>query len=164
MTSAEYRFLDRWEVPAEIDRVYDIVARPRDYPSWWGDVFLAAEGDEGVAAPGKRTTVRARGFLPYQLRFMLECMVVEPPYRIESRLHGDFEGTGTWLLDRRPDGGTTVQLDWRPRVVKRGVRELSPVLRPLFRSNHSWTMRRGQLHILELLARGGLAPAGERPV
>ena len=86
---------------------------------------------------------------------------MEPPYRIESRLHGDFEGTGTWLLERRPDGGTTVLLDWRPRVAKPGVRELSPLLRPLFRSNHSWTMRRGQEHILELLACGGAAAGSD---
>jgi hypothetical protein len=28
-------------------------------------------------------------------------------------------------------------------VNKAGVRQLTPVLRPLFRSNHAWTMRRG---------------------
>ena len=60
MNPPEYRFLDRWEVPAAIDRVYDVLARPLDYPTWWGDVFRSAEGDPGPASPSKRTAVRAR--------------------------------------------------------------------------------------------------------
>ena len=55
---------------------------------------------------------------------------------------GDFEGTGTWMFEEEGEG-THAVLDWRPSVRKPVVRELSPVLRPLFRSNHAWTMRRG---------------------
>ena len=44
-------------------------------------------------------------------------------------------------------------LDWRPIVQKAGVKHLTPILRPLFRSNHNWTMRRGERHIAEYLAR-----------
>ena len=139
---ADDRFLDEWRVPAPVERVYDLVGRPRDYPRWWGDVFLEAEGDEGEPAPGKRIAVRARGFLPYTLRFSLTTLEAERPHRIHSRLDGDFEGTGTWLLEE--DGnGTVARLDWRPSVRKAGVRQLSPLLRPLFRANHAWTMRRG---------------------
>jgi uncharacterized protein YndB with AHSA1/START domain len=140
--AADYRFLDEWHLAADIDRVYDLVARPLEYPRWWGEVFLAAEGDGGEAAPGKQVTVRARGFLPYKLRFSLTTLEVDRPYRIHSRLDGDFEGTGTWLLSE-VDDGTRALLDWRPTVRKAGVRQLSPVLRPLFRANHAWTMRRG---------------------
>ncbi|HET7567758.1 MAG TPA: SRPBCC family protein [Gaiellaceae bacterium] len=139
---AQYRFLDEWHLPAEVDRVYDLLGRPLEYPRWWGDVFLAAEGDSGEPTPGKRIAVVARGFLPYRLRFSLTTLEAERPYRIHSRLDGDFEGTGTWLLAEDEDG-TRAQLDWRPDVRKPGVRELSPLLRPLFRANHSWTMRRG---------------------
>lgn len=139
---ADYRFLDEWHLQADIDRVYDLLARPIEYPSWWGQVFLAAEGDGGEAAPGKRTTVRARGFLPYRLRFTMTCVEAERPKRIHSTLEGDFEGTGTWMFEEEGDG-THAVLDWRPSVRKPVVRELSPVLRPLFRSNHAWTMRRG---------------------
>ena len=46
----------------------------------------------------------------------------------------------------------TVALDWRPRVAKPIVRRFTPVLRPLFESNHDWAMRRGQERILELFA------------
>jgi uncharacterized protein YndB with AHSA1/START domain len=140
--AADYRFLDEWHLAADIERVYDLVGRPVDYPQWWGEVFLEAEGDGGEPAPGNSVTVRARGFLPYKLRFTLTTLEVERPHRIHSRLDGDFEGTGTWILSEE-DGGTKAQLDWRPSVNKAGVRQLTPVLRPLFRSNHAWTMRRG---------------------
>jgi hypothetical protein len=67
-----------------------------------------------------------------------------------SRLSGDFEGTGEWRL-REEHGATLAELDWRPVVAKPFVRQLTPVLRLLFRANHNWTMRRGQQRILERL-------------
>jgi hypothetical protein len=148
---AAYRFLDHWVVPYAIDAVYDVVGDPLRYPEWWSDVFLSAEGDAGPPQPGNRTTVVARGFLPYRLSFALETTEAERPTRIKSQLRGDFEGSGEWRL--RTDGGNTVcELDWRPVVNKAGVKQLTPLLRPLFRANHNWTMRRGQQHILERLS------------
>jgi len=151
VVAAEYRFLDRWTVPHPIERVFDTVGEPLAYPDWWSDVFLAADGDGGPPEPGKTITVLARGYLPYRLRFTMECVEVERPTRIRSLLTGDFEGVGEWRL--RADGAVTLcELDWRPAVAKPLVRRLTPVLRPLFRSNHAWTMRRGQVRILERLA------------
>jgi len=148
---AAYRFLDRWVVPYPIDAVYDAVGEPARYPEWWNDVFLAAEGDTGPPEPGKRISVLARGFLPYRIRFTMECVEAERPTRIRSVLTGDFDGSGEWRLHE--DGEVThCELDWRPTVNKPFVRELTPVLRPLFRANHAWTMRRGQKRILERLA------------
>ena len=152
---AEYRFLDEWRLPADVERVYDLISRPLEYPRWWGQVFVAADGDGGEAAPGKKVTVKARGFLPYYLRFSLTCLETDRPYRIHSRLDGDFEGTGTWLL-QADEAGTHVQLDWRPSVNKAGVKQLSPVLRPLFRANHTWTMRRGEESALRVLDADGV--------
>lgn len=147
---AEYRFLDQWVVPHAIDAVYAVVGDPLSYPQWWSDVFLSAEGDGGPPRAGNRTRVVARGFLPYRLRFSLETTAAERPTRIHSRLVGDFEGSGEWRL--HDEGGTTIcELDWRPIVNEAGVRQLTPILRPLFRANHNWTMKRGQQHILERL-------------
>jgi uncharacterized protein YndB with AHSA1/START domain len=148
----EYRFLDHWVVPYPIEEVYDAVGEPLAYPEWWHDVFLAAEGDGGPPEPGKRITVRARGFLPYRLRFTMECVAAERPTRIRSLLTGDFEGSGEWRL-RVDDDVTHAELDWRPAVNKPLVRGLTPLLRPLFRANHTWTMERGQERILERLAK-----------
>ena len=106
VVAAAYRFLDRWAVPHPVERVFDAVGEPLAYPEWWPDVFLAAEGDGGPPEPGKRISVVARGFLPYRLRFTMECLEVERPVRILSRLTGDFEGTGEWRL--REDGDVTL--------------------------------------------------------
>ena len=104
MAGPQYRFLDEWRLPVDVERVYELISRPLEYPRWWGQVFVAAEGDGGEAAPGKKVTVKARGFLPYHLRFSLTCLETDKPYRIHSRLDGDFEGTGTWLLQADGDG------------------------------------------------------------
>jgi len=151
--AAAYQFLDQWVVPFPIERVYAAVGEPLAYPRWWGDVFVAATGDSGPPAAGNKVAVVARGFLPYKLRFTLETTEVEAPTRIKSVLRGDFEGSGEWRL--REEGGNTIaELDWRPIVNKAFVKQLTPVLRPVFRSNHNWTMKRGQQHILTYLAEG----------
>lgn len=77
----------------------------------------------------------------------------ERPARILIRLSGDFDGTGEWRLAETPDG-TEAVLDWRPRVNKPLIRRLTPLLRPLFRANHVWAMRRGERQIRDYLASG----------
>jgi hypothetical protein len=74
----------------------------------------------------------------------------ERPTRILSRLSKDFDGTGEWTL-RETDGMTEAMLDWRPSVNRALIKYLTPVLRPLFRSNHNWAMRRGERQIREHL-------------
>ena len=49
------------------------------------------------------------------------------------------------------DSITTATLDWRPSVNHALIRRLTPVLRPLFRSNHTWAMRHGERQIREYL-------------
>ena len=125
MPAPEYRFLDRWLVPHPIEAVYDLMADVYGYPTWWGDVWAATSGHSGPPAPGTRT-------------------------QVNSILHGDFEGTASLAFDVA-DGGTNVTLDFRPRVNKRVVRQLTPLFRPIFRSNHAWAIRRGQKRISEHL-------------
>lgn len=153
---AAYQFVDRWFVPAPIGDVYDAIGAPLEYPDWWGDVFPETGGDEGPPRTGRRNTIVARGFLPYKLHFVAEVTEAERPKNIALRLEGDFEGGGEWTFEEA-EGATAATLDWRPIVQKPIVKHLTPVLRPLFRSNHNWTMRRGERHIAEYLAR---RPAG----
>ncbi|HZR91188.1 MAG TPA: SRPBCC family protein [Gaiellaceae bacterium] len=149
---AEYRFVDCWLVPGTAEEVYDVIGDALAYPRWWGDVFLETGGDPGPPRPGRRTTVLAKGFLPYRLRFASEVVEAERPQLIRMALSGDFQGGGTWTFEPA-DGGTRAVLDWRPAVEKPLVRWLTPLLRPLFRANHTWTMKRGQRHIADELQR-----------
>jgi hypothetical protein len=145
--TAAYEFLDRWFVPgATPEEVYDVIGDATAYPRWWGDVFLDVGGDAGPPRPGRRNTVVAKGFLPYRLHFETETVEAERPSRIAMRLSGEFEGGGEWRI-AAAEGGTRAELLWRPIVAKPLVKHLTPVLRPLFRANHNWTMVRGQRHI-----------------
>jgi uncharacterized protein YndB with AHSA1/START domain len=152
--SAEYQFVDTWDVPLPIEEAYDLLGDPLRYPEWWPEAFPAAEGDPGPPTPGNRVDVVSRGFLPYTLRWTLTCVEVERPTRIDARMDGDFVGTSTWTLTEVDGGTTRAVLDFRPSVTKRGVRELSPLLRPLFRANHRWAMARGQDAVRKLTAGG----------
>ena len=144
MALGEYRFVSEWFVPgATPEEVYDVIGDTHSYPTWWGDVWLEVEGGEGPPQPGRRSRVKAKGYLPYKLRWWAEISSADRPRSFSLTAEGDFRGGGTWTFEA-VDGGTIARLDWRPVVYKPLVRYLTPVLRPLFSSNHYWTMRRGE--------------------
>jgi len=151
--AAEYRFVDEWLVPMPIEQAYEILGDPLRYPEWWPEAFPQASGDPGPPKPGNRTEVLSKGFLPYRLRWTLTCTSVERPHKIDAEMTGDFVGTSAWTLSETEDGGTRAVLDFRPAVAKPLVRNLSPLLRPLFRANHRWAMARGQEAINRLASR-----------
>jgi uncharacterized protein YndB with AHSA1/START domain len=145
-----YRFLDRWVVRAPIERVDDALGDVLAYERWWTDFVVRATGDEAPPEPGKKNELLVKAYLPYKVEFGLEVLEAERPTRILSRLSKDFDGTGEWTLEEA-DGATVATLDWRPAVNHPLIRHLTPVLRPLFRSNHNWAMRRGERQIREYL-------------
>jgi uncharacterized protein YndB with AHSA1/START domain len=147
----EYRFVDRWFVRAPPELAYELIGDTLGYPQWWGDVFIHVEGDGGPPRPGRRVTIVSRGFLPYRLRWDAEVTDADPPRRFGFTMSGDFVGGGSWSLEPA-DGGTSAVFEFRPRVEKPGVKQLSPVLKPLFRWNHRWAMRRGERGLDALLA------------
>lgn len=150
---AVYSFVDEWFVPASLEDVYALLSCPREYPSWWGDAFLAADGDPGPAAPGKRARLLTRGWLPYRLRWELVCVAADAPHRLASHIHGDFEGEGIWTIDA-VDGGAAVRLEWNVEVRKPLIRHLTWLLRPVFAWNHRWAMARGRERIVALVGAG----------
>jgi uncharacterized protein YndB with AHSA1/START domain len=151
--AAEYRFVDRWLIPAAIDRVYDAIGDVAGYERWWTDFVIRATGDSGEPRPGKRNELLVKAYLPYKVNFGLEVLEAERPRRILSRLSKDFDGTGEWNLTETAEG-TEAVLDWRPSVNHALIRRLTPLLRPLFRSNHTWAMRRGERQLRDYLDTG----------
>jgi Polyketide cyclase / dehydrase and lipid transport len=150
--SNEYRFVDRWLVRAALDEAYEVVGDTVGYPGWWGDVFLSVEGDGGPPRPGRHVEIVSRGFLPYRLRWEAEVVEAEAPDRFDFTMTGDFVGGGSWTFEPA-EGGTNAIFEFRPRVEKPGVKQLSPVLKPLFRWNHGWAMTRGQRGVNALFDR-----------
>ena len=153
----EYHFTDTWDIPAPCEAVWDLLARPVDYPRWW-DCFrkcVALDGDEPRL--GARAQITARGWLPYTLRYTVKTTALERPRLIQFDVTGDFfvEG-GKWVLTPSKSGGTQATLEWNPRVEKPVVKQLSPLFKPLFQSNHRYMMGRGQRQIAAYLKAPGV--------
>jgi hypothetical protein len=145
-----YHFEDHWYVPFPMVDVWEVLSDAQKYPEWWKRVYLSAETLDGIRTPrvGGRVAVVAKGWLPYKLRFTIETTRLEKPELIEFKVWGDFEtDLSRWVL-RSSGSGTDVILDWNPVVEKPIVKLLSPVLKPLFRWNHAWTMKVGQEQII----------------
>jgi hypothetical protein len=149
-----YHFEDHWDVPFPIDDVWTVLSRARDFPLWWQGVYLSVRSLDESDEPrvGSRVAAIARGWLPYKLRFTIETTKQDKPNLIAFKASGDFEtAESRWLLTRTANG-THVVLDWNPIVEKPIVKLLSPVLKPVFRWNHNWTMVRGQRQIIDYMS------------
>ncbi len=136
----EYGFIDEWDVDAPIERVFQALADARTYPYWWKPVYIETEAD-GPIEVGQVSRQHFKGRLPYRLKTSSRIVRLEPPTSIEAEVTGDLSGRGIWTLTER-DGRVHVRFDWRVFADRPLLRVLTPVLRPLFRWNHNWAIRR----------------------
>jgi uncharacterized protein YndB with AHSA1/START domain len=137
----EYVFLDEWDVDAPADAVFEALADARTYPEWWRPVYLSVDAD-GAPREGAVSRQHFKGRLPYTLRNRSQIVRYEPPREFEVHVTGDLTGRGVWTLTPRAEGGVHVRFDWRVLADKALLRVLTPVLRPLFRWNHNWSIQR----------------------
>ena len=91
--------------------------------------------------------------MPYTLRINFRTTESRYPYGFTMDATGDLEGKGIWTLEQ--DGSfVNVTYDWTIQANKPIIEKLSFLLKPIFRSNHNWTMQRGEESLkLELLRR-----------
>jgi uncharacterized protein YndB with AHSA1/START domain len=151
-----YEFRDEWHIPFPIEQVWDLISRPSRYPEWWWKVFLRARLLNDLPEPsvGGRVEFLAKGWLPYKVRYTAETTRLEPPTLMEFKATGDFRTDASrWVL-KEENGGTSATLEWNPIVDKAIIKLTSPVAKPLFRSNHSWTMRHGERQLIEYMKIG----------
>lgn len=155
MPGNDYRFIDRWRVEARVEEVADILEDAVSLPPWWASVYfevreLEAGGEHGI---GKLISLRAGGWLPYTLRINFRTVESRYPHGFSMEAAGDLEGKGIWTFAQ--DGRfVNVTYDWTIRANKPIIERLSFLLKPIFRSNHNWTMKRGEESLkLELLRR-----------
>jgi hypothetical protein len=158
MSSNDYHFIDRWRVEGDVKEIADIIEDALSLSTWWPSVYFAvneieAGGDGGV---GKLISLRAGGWLPYTLRIDFRTTESRYPHGFTMEASGDLEGKGIWAFQQ--DGPfVNVTYDWTIRANKPIIDKLSFLLKPIFRSNHKWTMRRGEESLqLELLRRRAL--------
>lgn len=145
MPSHEYHFLDEWKILGKLEEVSDILGEAADYPRWWPSTYLEVKvldkGDKEQV--GQRGKIRAQGWLPYRIRFDYRVTESRKPHGFSLEAKGDLDGTGIWRLSQ--DGEwVRISYDWTVRADKPILRLFSFLLKPVFRSNHNWTMKMGE--------------------
>lgn len=138
--AGEYVFLDEWDVDAPREAVFHAIADARTYPDWWRPVYISVEAD-GPPEVGRASRQHFKGRLPYTVKTVSTLVRLERPEVIEIDVVGDLRGRGLWTLTER-DGRTHVRFDWTVFADRALLRTLTPVLRPLFRANHNWAVKR----------------------
>jgi len=162
MASSEYQFVTRWQVVGTVDEVSEILEDPEDLPRWWPSVYLEAVT---VAPPredglGHVVRLHTKGWLPYTLTWQLEVVESRRPHGFTIEATGDFVGRGVWTFVQE-GAWVGILFDWRLRVEKMGVKQLSPLLKPIFAANHRWAMRRGEESLKLELARRRAKAGGQ---
>jgi hypothetical protein len=149
----EYSFVTHWSFAGSVERVFDAITHPLQWPDWWPGVERVVElqpgGEDGLGGVHRSTWKSA---LPYRLTFDSRVTRVERCAIYEVEATGQLQGHGLWTFS--PDGAMThVRYDWNVVTTKRWMRLLAPVARPLFRWNHDVIMRWGQGGLAVHLAR-----------
>jgi uncharacterized protein YndB with AHSA1/START domain len=139
--ASEYVFLDEWDVEAPQEEVFMALADASTYPLWWKPVYIDVETD-GPPEVGRTSQQHFKGRLPYTLRTTSEIVRYEPPREFEVSVVGDLTGRGAWTLSEVGEGKVHVRFDWRVIADRPLLRYLTPVLRPVFRWNHNWSVKR----------------------
>ena len=160
MPDNAYHFVDRWRVEGDIKEVADILEDALALPRWWGSVYFdVKEIEPGEKhGTGKLISLHAGGWLPYTLRINFRTVESRYPHGFSMDATGDLEGRGIWTFAQ--DGPfVNVTYDWTIRANKPIIEKFSFLLKPIFRSNHNWTMKRGEESLrLELLRRRAESP------
>ena len=151
----EYSFTTDWSFDAPVERVWDAITHPLDWPNWWPGVekVVAVQpgGDDGLGGVHRSTWKSA---LPYRLTFDSRVVRVERFVIYEIEATGELQGHGLWTFSAA-GAVTRVRYDWNVIANKWWMRFLAPVARPLFRWNHDVIMRWGREGLAAQLIRAG---------
>ena len=144
MSANAYHFIDRWRVEGDVKEVADIIEDAVNLSRWWGSTYYSVSeiepgGEHGI---GRLIGLHAGGWLPYTLRMKMRTVSSNYPHGFTLAATGDLEGEGVWTFEQ--DGAfVNVAYDWTIRANKPIIEKLSFLLKPIFRSNHNWSMNRG---------------------
>jgi len=166
MPDNRYHFLTEWRVEGTCGEVADILGDPLALARWWPSVYLRVDEivPPDARGVGRRVVLLTKGWLPYTLRWEFEVVESRYPHGFTIVAQGDFDGRGVWTFEQ--DGpGVNLTYDWRLRVEKPLLRNLSFLLKPLFEANHRWAMAQGEESLkLELRRRRASSDAARARV
>jgi hypothetical protein len=127
-------------VSAPIERAFATISDIRTYADWGARTYLSCQSD-GPPIVGRVVRVCVKGPLPFKIRFDLTVLRMKTPFEIQMAATGDIDGV--WLLALKPESGRiTIHSDWCFSPRRSPPRLLRPLLRPLFRWNHTASVAR----------------------
>ncbi|MCS0601843.1 SRPBCC family protein [Streptomyces sp. LP11] len=146
MNLNHYRFLSLWPLPAPPVAVYDVLARPEDYPRWWPQVRAVTRLDDRTGV------LTIRSLLPYDMSFTARETRRDPDAGVlEIAVSGDIEGWARWTVTAE-GAGTLARYEQVVDVTKPLLRRLALPGRPVFRANHRLMMAAGRRGLRRHLA------------
>src|SRR5882724_3869897 len=145
MAAAYYVFIDKFIVPCSVATAYDYISNIEEYPRWWGKVYKKIITLHKVipGQPGGKYKITIGGFLPYTLTIENEVTFIDKPHLIRFDANGDLWGKGEWIFKEVAEG-TEVTFDWRVAANKKLIRWFSFLLKPLFKANHAFCVRKAK--------------------
>ena len=101
MSTNDYHFLDKWRVVGDVKEVADILEDALSLSTWWPSVYFDVKEREkgGEGGIGKLISLRAGGWLPYTLGWVLRTAAVEQDRSLTVEAEGDLAGRGVWTLE-----------------------------------------------------------------
>jgi Polyketide cyclase / dehydrase and lipid transport len=157
---SKFHLITDWQFNASREAVWQLLAAPEEWPSWWRAVKSVepiADGDADGVGAVRRMTWSAMAWqtaLPYTLTFDMRTTRVEPMTRIEGEAEGELSGVGRWGI--WPDGRhTRVRYEWIVDLEAPRLRFVEPLLRPVFVWSHNTAMGWGFKGLVAKLAAAG---------
>ena len=140
-----YELVSHWRVPGDIDDVFIALTDGEAAMRWWPEAYRDLREVSPGDADGRGwiVDVVSRGALPYDLKWRLEIIEAVRPTLIRLKASGDMVGFGEWRIAQ---SGEYVDLayTWRIGVGKAWMQRFEFLLKPFFKLNHDWVMRRGE--------------------
>lgn len=160
MAANDCHFITHWRVQSTVREISEVIGNGPDLARWWPSVYLGVKelepGDSNDV--GKVIDLYTKGWLPYTLRWSFRVTETHYPHGFTLEAWGDFVGCGIWTFEQDGDF-VNVVYDWKIRVGKPLLSNLSWLLKPVFSANHRWAMRKGEESLnLELARRHAPTP------
>jgi uncharacterized protein YndB with AHSA1/START domain len=138
-----YHFETIWRLETSIENVFDAIADPKAWVTWWPNIKAVTELQKGDAqGVGAVSRYEFSTQLPYTLAFDMKAVQVQRPYVLEGHASGELEGVGRWTL-KQEGPITVVHYLWEVSTTKTWMNALAPLLRPAFTWNHHQVMKKG---------------------
>ncbi|HUP26713.1 MAG TPA: SRPBCC family protein [Candidatus Limnocylindrales bacterium] len=143
LAKQKYSFHDEWHIEAPLSMTWDLVSNSADWQEWWPGLKSAVITNYSENIVGSSVQLAWRSKTGYRLKHVVVITDIEPGRIISFKSSGDLFGQGTWKFEEY-NGTTHMAIDWHVQTTKAWMNILSPVLRPIFVSNHDKLMRRGE--------------------